>query len=183
MALIALLALIFWQTQIQGKPAYRPPDGSGDEDTFKSRKVCGTVRRAGRVTVVIGGIGQPHIGRANCLRGDCANCQTSASLTPLEAAARGFLGSTQPGAGGHASLATHRASGRPPSWLKISRAVLICARSLRNQNAGAINARLILRRPYRLHPREQVSALLRQQAAAFLLIEKQDRPGRKALPA
>jgi hypothetical protein len=39
---MALLALIlFGQTEIQGKPDYRPPEGSGDDDTFKSKKVCG----------------------------------------------------------------------------------------------------------------------------------------------
>ena len=31
----------------------------------------------------------------------------------------------EPGAGGHVSFHTHRAGGRPPEWLKISRAVLI----------------------------------------------------------
>lgn len=42
MALIALLALIYLaKPKSRENQAYRPPEGSGDEDTFRSKKVCG----------------------------------------------------------------------------------------------------------------------------------------------
>jgi hypothetical protein len=57
------------------------------------------------------------------------------------------------------------------------------AGTLRDQNPVAINPRLVLGSPYRLHPGKQISALFRSEPSAFLLIEKHDRPRRKPLPS
>jgi hypothetical protein len=56
------------------------------------------------------------------------------------------------------------------------------ARSVRHQNARAINPRPVLHSTHRLDPCEKVSALLRQQASTLLLIKKQDCAASKALP-
>ena len=55
------------------------------------------------------------------------------------------------------------------------------ARAIRTESR-AVDPRLVLRSSYRLDPRKQISALLRQQPSALLLIEKHNRPCRQTLP-
>jgi hypothetical protein len=56
------------------------------------------------------------------------------------------------------------------------------ARAIRDQYSVAINTRFVSRSSYRLDPGKQISALLRQESSALLLIEKHNRPWRKTLP-